>query len=848
MLSITLRVIQVRRRRAALTAMVVAVGVATITGTLVFSDTIRASYRTLFAGAAQGAALTVAGRQDIAADPSAATPVPQSLVGRIRRLAGVAAAQGEVSDVASIVGRNGAVIASGRLPTAALSYLRPPFTGIRIVAGSPPRGLRRVVLDERTAAQQGLGIGSLVSILTGQPVRRFRISGIAALGPGSGAGLAGERFVVFSLSAAQALYGKAGVVDLIDVALIPGASPRAVSAEIDPLLPAGVVVRNRAGQVDLEVTDTTLRLRSLTDGLLAFAILAIVVGGLLILNTFSISATQRASELALLRALGATRGQVLATVLQEALVVGVVGSLIGIVIGPAAALLIRGVFDLAGANLPSGALTLRASSALIGLGVGVVVALVAALSPALRAMQAAPLEALRARAAPSPSRMNDVVRGAVTAAGGLGGLGLILTAGGASGERLRVCAIGGALVVCGALVGAPFAVRALARIVAWPVERRGGAVGGLAREQAIQNPVRTAISASSLMVGLALVLLLTGYTAGLRASADAAIRQTFIGDLAIQDQNGTDSIPGATVQAAAGVPGVLALSGLKTAEARLTGAGDVQVGAVDPTSWGEVYRFDWVSGSNAAFTGLVPGQVLVEQNTAQAAGISVGQRVTLLTGSGRRVTAHVVGIYRDAGLLHGLVVSEDWFDQLFNQPRLQDLFVKLIPGPGQGQVLASLQATLRRFPGVVLRSQRQLASAAQRQVGSVIGLFYALLALSLLMALTGIAGTLSLSVHERTPELGILRALGMTQGQARALIRDESLITAAIGSVSGAAVGLLLAWSVTRALASVGFVFSVPWVGLAAALLTGALAGVLAAVPPARRAARLDVLAAIADE
>lgn len=841
---LTLRGLLGRARRAALTVMVVAVGVAIITGTLVFTDTIHSAYQRLFAGAAQGAQLVVAGRQEIANDPSASEPVPQQLIARVRKLPGVSAAQGQISDQAEIVGRDGQVINSGRLPTSALSYVDPPFGGLRIVTGHPPRGPQDVVIDQRTATLQHYRVGDLVPIVTSQPVRRFRLAGTATLGGAT----AGETFVAFSLPAAQALFGKTGTVDLIDVAVGHSATTGSVSREIARLLPAGLVVRAQDADVDVEVQRASARLRSLTDGLLAFALVAIVVGALMILNTFSITATQRTAELAVLRALGATRGQVLRAVLLEALLVGLAGSAAGIIIGPLAAVLIRALLDAAGENLPSTLLVVELRTALIGVGTGVAVSLAAALLPALRASRAAPLEAVRISAAAQHSARAARVRIGVSALATLGGLGLILTATGASGERLRVGAVGGGLVIAGALIAAPLAVGGLARAVAWPVARRRGAIAGLAREQAIQNPMRTAISASSLTIGLALVVLVTAYTSGLRASAGDAIRQTFIGDLAIQSQHGTDSVPAATVQAAAGVPGVLGITGLKTAEAHLARAGDVQVDGIDPTSWGEVYRFDWLHGSSADLTGLAPGDALVEANTARAAGLVRGDRTVLVTGSGRRVEVRIVGVYRDAGLLRGLVLPATSFDSVFNQPRLQDVFVKLMPGPGANQVVASLQATLRRFPGVVVRSQRQLSSQEQADVASIVGLFYALLTLSLLMSLVGIAGTLNLSVHERTREIGILRALGMTGGQVQGLVRGESLITAAIGSVSGAVVGLVLAWAVTRALAADGFVFRLPWVALLAVLATGAAAGVLASVPPARRAARLDVLAAIAHE
>jgi putative ABC transport system permease protein len=360
--------------------------------------------------------------------------------------------------------------------------------------------------------------------------------------------------------------------------------------------------------------------------------------------------------------------------------------------------------------------------------------------------------------------------------------------------------------------------------------------------------VRVAIGASALTIGLALVLVVTTYASGLRAATGAAIRQTFSGDLAIESADGTSPIPASSIQAAASVPGLASLSSLRTAQARLAGAGTVQVNGVEPTTWGTVYRFQWSQGSAADLAGLGVGDALVEADTARAAHLKVGGKTTLVTGSGQRVVVTIAGIYRDAGLLHGVTLDAAWFARLFQQPQLRATFVELTPGASRYAARAALQSALRAFPGVVVRSQAQLAARTESNVTSVIGLLYALLALSLVMSLAGIAGTMSLSVHERTRELGMLRAMGMTPEQARSLVRDESLISAAVGSLSGLVLGLVLAWAVVHALTPEGFVLRVPWTVVLAGFAAGLGAGVLASVIPGRRISRLNVLVAIAYE
>jgi putative ABC transport system permease protein len=845
MLSYTLRAMRVRTRRAGLTALAVLVGVAIITGTLVFTETIDSAFRHLYTGAAQGAQLVVSGRQQIAADPLAAATIPASLVGRIRRLPGVAAAQGQLSELATIVGRNGRVINPGRLPTLAISETHLPFGGLELIAGSAPRGSHEVALDVRTARAQGYRVGDFVPILTAQPVRRFRISGIVALG---GSPVGGQTFAVLPLATEQVLYNAPGRVDAVDVALRPGAAPAAGMREIEPLLGPELVVRTSGGEVDAELQRVSARLRSLNGGLLAFSLVAVLVGALLVFNTFSITATQRTGELAVLRALGATRSQILGAVLLEATVLGLAGSVAGIAVGPLAALAIRALFDAGGVALPAGGLAVRAGALLIGLGTGLSAALIAATLPAFRATSAAPLDALRASAAPIRRRGARVLALGGAAALWLGGLVEVLLASGDSDQRLRASAIGGAAVLAGVIIAGPLIAGRLAWLVAWPLRLRGGIAPELAGEHAIQNPSRTAASASALTIGLALVLLVTVYASGLRAATRDAIRQSFAADVVIENHDGSSPIPSSSVRAVQGLLSLAGLSSLSTAPARLGGAGTVSTYGVDPTSWGSVYRFDWVDGSAAALQGLGVGNALVEQDTARADHLIVGSRATLTTGAGRRVPFTVSGIYRDAGLLHGIVLNGDWLDRLFANPQTQAVFVKLAPGANQAAAVAQLNQALAAFPGVVARSESQVASTLARSAGSVLALLDALLALTLLMALLGIAGALNLQVYERTRELGTLRALGMTGGQLRAMVRDESLITAVIGCLTGLVLGLVLAWAVIHALSPEGFVFAVPWLEIAGLIAAVAIAGVVASLPPGHRAARIDVLVAIAHE
>ena len=828
-----------------MTALAVVLGVSMITGTLVFTDTIRSALNGLFHNSVQGATVIVSSRQDIASVNSAPGDLPQSLVPAISKLDGVAAAAGEIDQTATIVGANGKVLRTTGLPTLALSYMAAPFTGLRFVAGGPPHQRHQVAIDSSTASREGFHVGDTVSILTAQPAKTFRITGILKLGSGT---LGGATVAVFGLDAAQRLYSKPGRVDRILVSAQAKVSPGFLVREIAPLLSPQFVVRTNAAQTTASTQLITNQLGVLTGGLLAFGFVAVLVGAFVIFNTFSITVAQRVREFSVLRALGALRRQLLVSVLAEATLIGTIGAALGLGGGLLAALLIHAVFSAVGLDLPSTGLVLRGRTIGIGVGVGVVVTIVAGILPAIRATQAPPLESLREGLAPRTWRFGWLVR--LVVGGGLAAAGVIviLTGRGTLDRHLERGGIGAFCLVVAVLVLAPLIVRVLARVISWPVERVGGIVPALARENARRNPARTAISASSLIIGLALVLFVLIYASGLRDSAHRIVGRTFIGDLTIQSEDGQSPIPAASTQAVTGVPGLLAVSSLKTAPGQLHGAGDIDVQAIDPTTIGQVYRFDWVRGSAATLAALQPGDALLEQDTARAAHLAVGAHIRLITDTGATLALTVTGIYSDRALLTGIAISRTQFDQTFNQPRLQDVFIKLGPGANLASAQATVAQGLSSFPGVVVRSEHQLANQVASRVDTILILLYALLALSVVMSLLGIVNTLNLSVYERTRELGMLRAMGMTARQARILIRNESLITAAIGSIVGVALGVFLAWAVIHSVRQEGIVFSPPWLQVLAVFAAGIVSGVVAAQLPARRASRLDVLEAIAHE
>ncbi len=816
-----------------------------VAGTFVFTDTIHRAFRQLFSGEAKGAEVVVGSRQGLysATDPPAT--MPASLVVRIRRLPGVAAAEGQVSGVAAVIGSNGRVVKDTGSPTLAVSYLPPPFSGLQFTAGGPPIGPGQVALDQVTAAREGYRLGDLVPIVTGEPAHRFRLTGLVGV---ASASVGGSTLAVFDRKTVQALYGQTGLYDIIYVAGSKGTASTALEREIAPLLPPGVSAQSTPQAVESDVGQVDDQLGVLTGGLLAFGFIAVLVSAFVITGTLSITVAGRAHELALLRAIGATRSQLLRAVILESVLVGALSSIGGVALGLAVALGIKTVLKAAGAEVPSTGLVLEPRTLAIGLGVGLVVTTAAGIPPAIRATRFSPIEALRettvsdGRARPS---------GPALAAAALltyAGIVLVLARPSSQSARLTTSAVGAGLLVLAAVLLSPLLVRGVSRVAAWPLERGGRILGRLARENATRSPGRTAVTASSLMIGLALVLFVSVYIGGVRTSAKRAVEQTFVADFAIGNQDGTSSIPAASARAVASVPNLEAVSSIKSATATFAGRSGVTAGGFDPTTIGQVYRFDWARSSRPSLPGLGDGDVLVERDTARAAHLRVGQRVAVKTPAGLNDELTVRGIYADRALLRGFAVPLSEFDRLFEQDRLQQVFVKLAPGASPSDAAAELKQALSTLPGVVARSGQQLRSEASSHVNNVLLLFYALLAMSATMALLGILTALTLSIQERTRELGVLRAVGMTREQARALIRNESLITAAFGTLVGVILGVGIAWIVTRALASDGIVFAVPWPQLGVLVLVGLLVGMFGALPAAARAARLDVLSAIAHE
>lgn len=840
MTRVTLLGILARRLRSALTAAAVLLGVTVISGTLVFTDTIHHAVAGAVSDAGRGADVVVTGQAPV--DSSAQAPTVSAFVlAKIQRLADVERAQGEISDRASIIGADGAIVSAGVGGTRAFSFVGAPFQAIQIVSGRPPRRPHEVVVDEDTAALEHYQRNQRITIATLRRARSFKIVGVMRFG---GARHLGTTLLAFDLQAAQHLFLKAGRVDSIDVAGRPGVKPATLVSEIAPLLGPRLVV-NTATEQATQATDRIFnQLSFLTQALLAFGLVAVFVGAFVIFNTFSITVAQRTRELGLLRTLGATRRQVLVSVLLEGLAIGLGGSVLATALGFGLAGAIQAVLDGLGLRLPSASPVLEVRTVVVCIAVGTTVTLLSALIPALRATRVAPLAALRDGIALNRSRLAPAVP---YLALGLTAVGIGLTLSGVSGgSSVAATAAGAIALTVGIAILTPRLVPAAARVAGWPLERGTALAGRLARENAARNPTRTAATAAALMVGLALVLFVTIFASEARTAIRDVVAKSFAGDLAVTNQDGFSPIPPAAATAVATVRGVQTVSVLKRSDSQVATGGSESVNGIDTQTLGAVYRFDWVDGDDSLLGLLGPNGTLVERDFATRADLHVGSHFVARTPAGQQTELTVRGIYRDRALLAGYAVSLPTFDHLFHELRARRILVKLVANASAPVVQRKVNHALAAFPETRARSEQQLKAVEANSLNGILYLFYGLLAISVFISLFGIVNTLTLSIHERRRELGTLRALGASRRTVRRIIRYESLITAALGGALGIALGVFFAAVLTATLRDQGLRFAVPVPAVVGLAVLSAALGVLAAIIPAHRAARLNVLAAIA--
>jgi len=848
MISVALRGMLRRKLRTVLTAIAIVLGVALITGTYVLTDSIKGAFGGIFTQVYRGTDATVTGKSafDLTGNNNTnPPPFPQSLLPKIRQLPDVEDAVGGVGGEAHLI-LNGKVVHFGGAPNLGFSVdpKRPALNSLTLVDGSWP-GANQIVIDQATAHKKHLNLGQTIGVQANGPTLRMTISGFVHFGGASSLG--GATLSGFNLSTAQRLFQRLGKLDQIRAKAKSGITPAKLAAEIRTILPPHTQVRTGQGQAKEDAKDTESFLNFLQDFLLAFGGIALFVGSFVIANSLSITITQRTRELATLRTLGASRRQVRRSVINEGIVIGTLASFIGIGVGLGLAVGLFKLFDAVGFTLPNNGLVLHWRTVIVALIVGVGVTFLASLRPAFRATRVPPIAAVREGSELPPGRFakyRPIGSALLTAAGfalivyglfahGLGTKGVLFSMG-----------AGTLLVFIGvALLAARFA-RPLAWILGAPATRFGGAAGALARDNARRNPQRTASTASALMIGLALVTLVAVIAAGITKSFRGAVNDLWVSGYAITAQNNFDPIPIAAGNAAARTRGVQAIANVRVGDALILNK--VHQGTAVGPGGAQIFNMKWLDGgSNKVFTRLGAHGAFVEKSFAKSHHLTIGSALTLTAPTGKSVDLHVIGIFDPptGGSPFGPVtISDNAWDKIYDTPTNLYSFVRMKGGETDADK-AALERQLAAFPNAKVQTKKQFIDNQISGLNSILNVLFVLLALSVVVSLFGIVNTLVLTVFERTRELGMLRAIGMTRRQVRRMIRAESVITALMGGVIGIALGLVLGGLLA---ARVDFiVFALPWKQVIIFAVAAVIVGVVAAIFPARRAGKLNVLEAL---
>jgi putative ABC transport system permease protein len=836
MRKVTIKGLLAHKLRLALTALAIVLGVTFISGTFVLTDTLQNTFTVLFGNIYQKVDFQVRGAAQLGTGANATrNELPESLLATVRGVAGVQAAQAEVTGYAQFVARDGKAISTGGAPTLAVAFdPDQQISPLHLIAGGPPVTPDDVVMDAGTAQKYGFTVGQTVRILSAGPPRTFTITGIAEFGTADN--LAGATLAAFTLPTAQAIAQVPGKLDAINVVTTPGASKAAVQQAIARALPPGVEVVTGQTVANENTSSVNQALSFFSTALLVFAFISLFVGAFTIYNTFSIIVGQRTRELALLRIVGASRRQVFGSVLAEAAITGLFSSVIGLGLGVLAALGLQALLRGFGVTLPPGSLVFEPRTVLIGLAVGVGVTVLSAIGPARAAVRIPPVAALDDRqSAASASLRRRFIWGTAVAV-----IGAVLLGLGLAKPAIQLVGIGAAALFIGVAALSPALARPLSSVIGRPLPRLLGVAGKLGRENSMRSPRRTAQTAAALMVGLALVSAMAVFGASLSKSATSSADQAISADL-IVTATGSGELSNSVPATASAVPGVTASSTVYQGPFEFQNT-LTSLTAVSTDHLADTVILRMTAGTPAA---LAAGELLIDSTTATSKHLSVGDSVQARFARTGPAMLRIGGIYQANALIGSYLVSAGFFRAHYPPQPPGALLLRTSGAAVDNAVTKALAP----YQNLQVQTRAQFEQSQVSAVNQLLGLVYALLGLAVIIALIGIVNTLMLSVFERTREIGLLRAVGMRRRQVRVMVRSEAVILAIFGAIVGIVIGTALGLALVASLRQQGITdTAVPVTSLLVFLLLAALLGLVAASWPARRAARLDVLAAIAAE
>lgn len=828
------------------TAFAVALGVGFVAGTFVITDTVKARIDAILETSSTGVDVSITSASlfdEAGASTTNVEPVPASVLPEVQAVDGVERAVGEIFGTAIIVGKDGEPIQPFGPPTLGASWGSPSLV---LAEGKEPVNPSEVAIDVDTASNEGFRIGDRVRVVTQDSSAEYRVIGLIEM-PDA---WTGATLAVFSLPTAQRLMGIGDAFNSISVTAEPGVSPETLRGRLLAALPSGIEAKT-SEQLKAEASDALDQIVGIFQSvLMAFALVALFVGGFLIFNTFSIFVAQRTREIGLLRAVGASRRQILGAVVVESVTVGLLASVFGIAVGVVLAI---GLIQMMGSGsssiLAGTSLQVTARTGVVALVTGLLVTVAAALTPAIRATDVAPVVAITGRVErrTGATRRRVVVGSIVTVLG----VGSLLAGLFADVPRPLLWVGVGALVTFNgvAILSALFA-RPLAGILGRPFAAAFGHPAYLGRQNAMRNPRRTASTAAALMIGVALVAFVSIAASSMKASATSIINRDLQADLVIQTTGmatvATGVSPGIVPDLAEALPGAR-MSEMRDGQFGLGGEGKTLMG-IEPLTLPEMITFD--AASRRALSVLTDYGVLVRRSVADVEGWRIGQNLPMQFQRVGTVLTPIQGFFESDALSGAdFLITVPSYQGRYVQQLDTRVFVKAPTGAPPAEVRAAVDTVLESYPNVEALDRAEYVEAQSAQVDALLVFVQALLALSVIIALLGIANTLGMSILERTRELGLLRAVGMTRGQLRAMVRWESMIIGLIGAILGLVVGMFFGWALVRAMRDQGFSeFAVPYGQLAVYVVLGAVAGVVAALLPARRGARLNVLEAIATE
>jgi putative ABC transport system permease protein len=837
-----------------LTALAVMLGVAFMSGTMVLTDTISRTFDNLFADVNRGTDAFVRSRESLTSSFGGDRQrgrIPASLVPEIESVPGAAKVEGNLQFYAQLVDKKDDAIGDpGQgAPTFGFNWVPDRrLNPYRLEPGSrAPQGPDQVVIDAGSAKEAGFKVGDQVKILTQGPPEEYQIVGIAKFGDADSA--AGSTAALFDTPTAQAITGAGDQFDSISVVADPGVSQETLEKRITEKLDNRDYQVLTGEQITKEnQSDIKDALSFFSIALVVFALIALFVGSFIIFNTFSIVVAQRVREMALLRAIGASGRQVMGSVLTEAVLVGLFASLIGLGAGILLSSALKGLLDAFGFDIPAGGTVVSAQTVIVALLVGTGVTILSAIVPARKASRVPPVAAMRDVATEGrPQSGRRILIGiAITLLGVLA-----LFAGLFADAGIQFVGLGAFIVFIGVFVLGPVIARPVSGVIGWPIQRLRGMTGTLARDNAMRNPKRTSATAAALMIGVALVGFITIFAASTKESIDVQIDRAFKADYVISTGFGFGgSFGGFSPQLAADVaelPEVGASSPLRFNEAEFDGSSKF-FAALEPQSANELFDLDVEDGRTRDLE--QSNSLAVSRAVADDHKWRIGSTVPVRFPNG--TTDLTVRMIFGNGQKEGLAdyaFSIATFDEHYTNQLDQQVYVKLGSGVSPAEGRQALDGVIKAYPNAELQDRTEFKEAQAAQINQLLGLIYVLLALAVLIALIGIANTLALSIYERTRELGLLRAVGMSRRQLRSTVRWESVIISLLGTVLGLVIGLFFGWAVVEALADQGITeFAPPGGQLILVVIIGGFAGVLAAIGPARRAAKLDVLRAVTHE